>query len=208
MNILIVGCGNVGVCLARTLSDQGHSVAVVDRNPAALKRLGPDFEGIAIAGIPVDQDVLRNAGIESCDAVMAVTIDDNLNLMVAQIAQRLFHVKRVITRVLDVDREDVFSRFGLSTVCPTRLTAAAMLSALEKPEEEQLVQFGSSAFSFSTEPVPRGLRGKTILQLKQKKDEQLFGIRHENGSVTFAGNAGDDYQFAPSDELIFVRTVD
>lgn len=208
MNILIVGCGNVGVCLARLLSEQGHDVAVVDRNPAALKRLGPDFEGITIAGIPVDQDVLRDAGIESCDAVMAVTVDDNLNLMVAQIAQRLFHVKRVITRVLDIDREDVFSRFGLSTVCPTRLTAAAMLSVLEKPEEDMLVQFGPSAFLFSTEPVPRGLRGKSLLQLKQKRDEQLFGIRHENGSVTLAGSVGDDYQFAPSDQLLYVRNVD
>jgi trk system potassium uptake protein TrkA len=208
MNILIVGCGNVGVCLARILSGQGHDVAVVDRSQAALQRLGPDFEGIAISGIPVDQDVLRSAGIESCDAVMAVTADDNLNLMVSQIAQQLFHVRRVITRVLDIDREDVFSRFGLSTVCPTRLTAAAMLSALEKAEEEQLMQLGASTFSFSTHPVPRGLRGRTILQLKQKKDEQLFGIRHANGSVTLSGNVADSYLFTDEDQLIFVRTVD
>lgn len=208
MNILIVGCGNVGVCLARILSGQGHDVAVVDRSPAALKRLGPDFQGIAVAGIPVDQDVLRSAGIESCDAVMAATADDNLNLMVSQIAQKIFHVRQVITRVLDVAREDVFSHFGLSTVCPTRLTAAAMLSALEKPEDEQMLQMGSSAFLFSSQPVPRGLRGRTITRLKQKSGEHLFGIRHENSSVTLAGDVEPGYLLTASDQLIFVQNVD
>ena len=99
MNILIVGCGRVGRRLVHVLERLGHDVSVLDEdaaNLALLNELEPPFSGMAVAGVPIDGDVLRSAGIEACDAVAAVTKDDNINLMVAQIARELFGVRLAI----------------------------------------------------------------------------------------------------------------
>mgnify|MGYP000052387887 CR=1 FL=1 len=117
MNILIVGCGRVGRRLVHVLERLGHDVSVLDEdaaNLALLNELEPPFSGMAVAGVPIDGDVLRSAGIEACDAVAAVTKDDNINLMVAQIARELFGVKHVIARVAEPSRKEVYTeRFGL-----------------------------------------------------------------------------------------------
>ena len=116
MNILIVGCGRVGRRLVHVLERLGHDVSVLDEdaaNLALLNELEPPFSGMAVAGVPIDGDVLRSAGIEACDAVAAVTKDDNINLMVAQIARELFGVKHVIARVAEPSRKEVYTeRFG------------------------------------------------------------------------------------------------
>ena len=135
MNILIVGCGRVGANLVRQLDVAGHDVSVLDDESDSLKRLSEfddyNFTGVALYGVPIDVDVLRQAGIETCDAVAAVTDNDNINIMVAQIAREIFHVKRVVTRIADPTRNSTFSqRFNLDTVCPTDLTVQATLSKL------------------------------------------------------------------------------
>ena len=129
MNILIIGCGRVGSELAELLDKRGHDVSVIDRRPENFDRLPGDFSGFTTTGVPIDQNVLRKAGIESCDAVCAVTQDDDLNIMAAQMAKEIFGVQRVFARISDVDKVDVFKGFGIHTVCPTRLT---VLSACVK----------------------------------------------------------------------------
>lgn len=81
MNVLIIGCGRVGSRLAMTMERQGHTVSVVDRDIRSFRLLDSDFEGFTTAGVPIDDEVLRSAGIESCDALAAVTQDDNTNIM-------------------------------------------------------------------------------------------------------------------------------
>ena len=105
MNIIVVGCGRVGSCLATLLSDDGHNVAVVDRSPAAFTALGHDFDGVTIKGVGFDEEVLIDAGIEECDVVAAVTSSDNANLMIAEVARRIFGVKHVIARLYSPKRE-------------------------------------------------------------------------------------------------------
>ena len=96
-------------------------------------------------GVSIDQDVLRHAGIEGCDVVIAVTRDDNTNLMVAQLARDIFGVPKVISRVSDPRREEVFSSFGLSTICPTNLTVASVVAALDdRRKHTEEVYFGST----------------------------------------------------------------
>ena len=107
MNILIIGCGDTGAQLANTLDELGSQVSVVDRDPAAADALSEDFGGMFTTGVAIDQDTLKHAGIEGCDVVVAVTKDDNTNLMVAQIARDLFGVPKVISRVSDPRREEV-----------------------------------------------------------------------------------------------------
>ncbi len=123
MKVIIVGCGRVGARLARQLDAEGHSVAVVDQQVSAFDRLGREFGGAMVVGNCVDEAVLRRAGIEGADCFVSVTNGDNRNLMAAQIAQRIFKVKRVITRLYDPIRESVFREMGLETFCPTTLGA-------------------------------------------------------------------------------------
>jgi trk system potassium uptake protein TrkA len=123
MKAIIVGCGRVGARLARQLEADGHQVTVVDERQSAFGRLGRGFKGQMIVGTGTDQAVLRHAGIESADCFVSVTAGDNRNLMSAQIAQRIFHVKRVITRVYDPIREEVYRGLGLETFCPTAMGA-------------------------------------------------------------------------------------
>ncbi len=123
MRVIIVGCGRVGARLARQLDAEGHHVAVVDQLVSAFNRLGRDFGGEMIVGNCIDEAVLRRAGVASADCFVSVTNGDNRNLMAAQIAQRIFKVRRVITRVYDPIREAVYRELGLETFCPTSLGA-------------------------------------------------------------------------------------
>ena len=88
MNVLVVGCGKVGSRLARLLAQRGHNVSVIDREEDMFSQLGEDFDGVTVTGMPMDMDVLRNAGVEWCDAVAVVTPDDNLNITISQIVNR------------------------------------------------------------------------------------------------------------------------
>ena len=128
MNILIVGCGRVGRRLVHVLERLGHDVSVLDEdaaNLALLNELEPPFSGMAVAGVPIDGDVLRSAGIEACDAVAAVTKDDNINLMVAQIARELFGVKHVIARVAELA--------GAHGVSMTEISLSWLLTKVTSP---------------------------------------------------------------------------
>ena len=123
MKVIIVGCGRGGARRARQLDAEGHTVAVVDQQVSAFDRLGREFRGNMVVGNCIDEAVLRRAGIEGADCFVSVTSGDNRNLMAAQIAQRIFKVKRVITRLYDPIRESVFREMGLETFCPTTLGA-------------------------------------------------------------------------------------
>ncbi len=131
MKLVIVGCGRVGAMAALALSKAGHQVTVIDNNQRAFDRLGSDFTGEMVLGNGIDEDVLRQAGIESADGFASLTNGDNRNIMAAQIAREIFKVPRVITRIYDPMREDVYRELGLNTVCPT-LSGARQIHAMLK----------------------------------------------------------------------------
>ncbi len=121
MRVVILGCGRTGAYLARMLVAEGHQVTVVDKNSAAFARLGPDFPGNLVLGMGVDEDVLRRAGIEQADAFVAVTDGDNTNIMAAQVVKEIFSVPKVICRIYDPLRDEIYHALGLETICPTVL---------------------------------------------------------------------------------------
>ncbi len=127
MKVVIVGCGRVGSSIARELDASGHEVTIIDERVSAFSRLGEDFHGNMVVGTGIDESVLRRAGIEQADCFASVTNGDNRNIMAAQIAQVIFKVPRVITRIYDPIREEVFRELGLETVCSTRLIAELMV---------------------------------------------------------------------------------
>lgn len=123
MNVLIVGCGRVGAHLAHLLESDGHEVTVLDIDPSSFSLLPHTFRGNALMGDGTDEDSLRRAGIEQMGAFLALTAADNTNIMASQIAKRVFNISKVICRVYDPTREELYQQLGLDTICPTAIVA-------------------------------------------------------------------------------------
>lgn len=132
MNVVIMGCGRVGARLAGMMIADGHRVTILDIEPYAFRRLPPDFNGTAIVGNGIDIDTLRRAGIEQADAFAAVTQGDNRNVMAAQIAKHIFNVPKVVCRIYDPLREELYRTLGLETISPTNIGAQLMKDAIER----------------------------------------------------------------------------
>jgi trk system potassium uptake protein TrkA len=120
MKALIIGCGRVGSSIALQLQREGWDVVVVDENEDALSRLGDHWPGTFLVGHGIDTDLLREAGIEEADAVIAATDGDNTNIVIGEVAQKRFDVKCVVVRVLDPARAEFYAARGMRTVCPTK----------------------------------------------------------------------------------------
>ncbi|MFR9673349.1 potassium channel family protein [Streptomyces sp. TR06-5] len=138
MHIVIMGCGRVGAELAQALEQQGHTVAVVDRDPTAFRRLGSGFGGRRVTGLGFDQDTLREAGIEEAGAFAAVSSGDNSNIIAARVARENFSVENVAARIYDPKRAEVYQRLGIPTVATVRWTADQMLRRLLPAGSEPL----------------------------------------------------------------------
>ena len=130
MHIVIMGCGRVGSTLAHILEDRGNSIAVIDRDPEAFRRLGSSFKGDRVTGIGFDRTVLIQAGIERADAFAAVSSGDNSNIIAARVVRETFGVQRVAARIYDPRRAEVYERLGIPTVATVRWTADQMLRKL------------------------------------------------------------------------------
>jgi trk system potassium uptake protein TrkA len=131
MRIVIVGCGRVGARLADALDAAGHDVRVIDRRPDAFARLSPSFRGVKLAGQGIDEEVLRRAGAVGAEVLAAVTDDDSTNVMTAQVAEQILKVPRVVTRIYDPLRDEFYRSLGLTTVCPTIVSAEAVEEFLQ-----------------------------------------------------------------------------
>ena len=128
--IIIVGCGRLGSILANRLSALGHSVVVIDRQEAAFHNLSTEFSGFRITGDAVELSVLRSAKAGKADCLLVSTEEDNVNLMIAQVAGTVFDIPTVVARVYDPSREAIFQEFGIKTICPTKLSAEAFLQSM------------------------------------------------------------------------------
>jgi trk system potassium uptake protein TrkA len=136
MFVVIVGCGRLGAFLANQLSRDGHSVVVMDKAPEALEALSAEYSGFRVEADGTELAALRQARMEKADLVIAATREDNVNLMVAQVARSLFGVPRVIARVFDPQREEIYRELGAETICPTTIAAKALLASLASPAGE------------------------------------------------------------------------
>ncbi|MHB1876936.1 MAG: potassium channel family protein [Streptosporangiaceae bacterium] len=130
MHIVIMGCGRVGSTLAHILEDHGHSVAIIDQDVEAFRKLRPGFRGSKVTGVGFDRDVLVEAGVERADAFAAVSSGDNSNVIAARVVRESFGVQRVAARIYDPRRAEVYQRLGIPTVATVRWTADQMLRRL------------------------------------------------------------------------------
>jgi trk system potassium uptake protein len=130
VHVVIMGCGRVGSALAHSLEAAGHSVAVVDQDASAFRRLGPEFRGRQVTGVGFDRDTLVEAGIDEAGAFAAVSSGDNSNIISARVARETFGIENVVARIYDPRRAEVYTRLGIPTVATVRWTADEMLRRL------------------------------------------------------------------------------
>jgi len=131
MKVVIMGCGRVGAQLAGLLDSDGHSVTILDTDAYSFQRLPPTFSGTALLGNGLNEEVLKKAGIEEADAFVAVTQGDNRNVMASQIAKHIFNVPRVICRIYDPLRQELYSTLGVEAFSPTTIFAQILREKLE-----------------------------------------------------------------------------
>jgi trk system potassium uptake protein TrkA len=161
VRVIIMGCGRVGVLLTQELSKQGHEVTVIDKNASAFSRLPPGFEARTMVGLGFDREVLEEAGIKEADAFLAVSSGDNSNILSARVARETYHVPKVIARIYDPMRADIYERLNIPTVSTTRWGVKQMILMLKHPGEEIKESFAGDLFRMRIE-VPQHLVGKPV----------------------------------------------
>ena len=177
MKYLIVGCGRVGATLAKLLTAEAHDVTVIDENPAAFKRLGTNFSGRVEVGTGIDYDVLKRAGAESADGFVAVTDGDNRNVMAALIAQRMFAIKKIVARIYDPPRGQLYRELGIETVCPTTLGAKIIRDKLMHMPYESVPSFDFGKVSSLVVTVPENLAGTRVGDIEHQNLIKIAAVR-------------------------------
>ncbi|HEX7196188.1 MAG TPA: TrkA family potassium uptake protein [Candidatus Limnocylindria bacterium] len=135
MRVIIIGCGRVGARVAAELDSRGENVTVIDVSPRAFSRLPPSFKGETVRGNGTDEDVVRSAGGEQADLVMALTEGDNRNALAAQLAKHTFGVPRVIAKINDPLRGEAYRAVGVETICRTIILGDALVVAAQEGAE-------------------------------------------------------------------------
>lgn len=207
MNIMIVGGGLLGRKTAEMLDEAGHDVVLIDASQENLAQLSPDYSGVTAVGFPMDIKSLRSAGIEGCDAVAVTTPDDNLNITVGQIAKNFFGIPKVIARIFDPYRENIFERFGLQTVCPTNMAGDKLVTALTSPWQSRQITFGTTTISLIVVPVEHRYFGHTTASVELRQGDGLFGVIKEDGQFLLKGQR-EEIPLEHGDFLVCSRKID
>ena len=182
MHVVIVGCGRVGSTLGRELVAVGHTVAVVDRKSEAFSRLGESFSGQKIAGIGFDRDILIEAGIEKAGALAAVTNGDNSNILIARVAREEFGIERVVARIYDPKRAEIYERLGIAAVATVKWTSERILRRI-LPDLPAVEWTDPSAKVVLVErELPKTLVGTRVLSL-DNATARIVSIRRLGAAI-------------------------
>ena len=160
--IIIVGCGRVGGELALSVFRKGHSVAVVDVNPRAFDRLGPEFRGRTVQGDGFAEDVLKRAGIETADAVAAVTTSDSVNIVVARVARDIYHIRHVVARVYNPRRAPIYEKLGLQTIASSSWGAQRIEQLILHPGLQSVYAAGNGEVQIYEISIPHTWEGRAV----------------------------------------------
>src|SRR5450432_2452541 len=171
-----MGCGRVGSTIAHILEDQGHSVAVIDQDAESFRKLRPGYKGSRITGIGFDRDVLAEAGIEHADAFAAVSSGDNSNVIAARVARESFNVHRVVARIYDPRRAEVYQRLGIPTVATVRWTADQMLRRLLPEGSEPLWRDPTGTIVLAEVACSNGWLGEKVQALEESAQARIAFI--------------------------------
>lgn len=184
-NVIVVGCGRVGSRLANMLSNNGDNVCVIDKNPDAFDNLGRMFNGSIVQGLGFDEETLKKAGVEDCDAVCAVTESDNANLMVTEVASRLFDVPHVIARLYNPEHERAYMQLGIDYVCGTTLVAEVAFGKVMSGHGSHVETFGDyEILSFSLDLKRHNRHAIHVSEIERDHDIRIIAFERSDGSTS------------------------
>jgi trk system potassium uptake protein TrkA len=200
-----MGCGRVGSTLAHGLEALGHSVAVIDQDPDAFRRLGADFAGLTVTGIGFDREVMLQAGIERADAFAAVSSGDNSNIISARLARETFGVSRVVARIYDSKRAEVYERLGIPTVATVRWTADRMIRHLVPEGNLEVWRDPTSTVAIIEVPLHVDWVGRPVRALEEATGTRVaYVMRFGIGTLPTASTVlqdGDQVFVLVTDEI-------
>jgi trk/ktr system potassium uptake protein len=206
VHIVIMGCGRVGSSLAHRLEEAGHSVAIIDQNPSAFRRLGPEFTGIQVSGPGFDQQTLLRAGIERADAFAAVSSGDNSNIISARVARETFNVDHVVARIYDPKRAAVYERLGIPTIATVPWTTDEMLRAIVGGEHSEYWRDPTGKVSLTQIEVAESWVGRRVTELEAAANARVvyltrFGMAKLPEPATVV-QQGDGVWMAVTDDIV------
>ncbi|GAA3343443.1 TrkA family potassium uptake protein [Amorphoplanes nipponensis] len=206
MHVVIMGCGRLGSTLAHKLDARGHSVAVIDQNADAFRRLSAEFGGTTVTGIGFDREVLSAAGIERADAFAAVSSGDNSNIISARLARETFGVSRVVARIYDARRAQVYERLGIPTVATIRWAADRMVRHLVPEGTVEVFRDPTSSVSIVEAPLHRDWVGRTLTALEDATGARVaYLMRFGIGSLATPSTVlqdGDQVFMLVTDDIV------
>jgi trk system potassium uptake protein TrkA len=197
VHVIIMGCGRVGTLLTLELAKAGHEVAVIDKNPSAFDRLPPGFEARTFVGLGFDRDVLEEAGIKEADAFLAVSSGDNSNILAARVAREHYHVPKVIARIYDPMRADIYERLNIPTVSTTRWGVKQMMLMLSHPREEIKEALAAGDLLRMRIEIPEHLVGRPVSSLEVAGTILVAGVdRGGTGFIPVPSSTFQEGDFA------------
>jgi len=193
MKIIIMGCGRVGSSASLLFSKLGHEVTVIDHQDAsALTRLGADFKGKVVHGVGFDHDILLEAGIESAEAFIAASSSDNANIVAARTARNIFHVPRVIARLYDPLRAEIYQRLGLMTISTTTWGAERIVEIITHTELDVIHLFRDNGATLIRVEAPARFNGHKVTQMNIPGEVMVIAITRND--QTFIPVSGTEFQ--------------
>ena len=198
-----MGCGRVGILLTQELSKAGHDVTVIDKNPHAFERLPPGFDAKEIVGIGFDREVLEEAGIKEADAFLAVSSGDNSNIVSARVAREYYHVPRVIARIYDPLRADIYERLNIPTVSTTKWGVKQIMLMLIHERAEVKEALAAGDLLRMRIEVPDHLVGKKVADMNVEGKVLVAGV--DRGGKGFIPVASSTFQQGDFVALIVQR---
>ena len=204
MHVVVIGCGRVGSELAGALEQGGHSVAIVDKNARAFRRLPPDFAGKQVVGFGFDRDHLAAAGIDEAGAFASVTNGDNSNILCARIARETYGIERVVARIYDPRRALIYQRLGIPTVATVAWTTDQVLRRLLPAETRSDWVDATGKVGVVERPIPPKAIGRKVAKLNVPGRFWLTAVtRFGKAQVVTADLIGQE-----GDVLVFVAELD
>lgn len=176
MHVVIMGCGRVGATLAKDLEAKGHTVAVIDQNREAFRRLGSEFKGTTVAGVGFDRDTLVEAGVEKATAFAAVSNGDNSNILAARVARETYGVANVVARIYDPGRAEIYQRLGIPTVATVLWTTDQIMRRLLPSGSQSEWRDSSGTVVLSEVHVDSGWHGEPISLIEKNTNARVAFI--------------------------------
>ncbi len=200
-----MGCGRVGSSLAHRLEQAGHAVAIIDQNPSAFRRLGPEFTGTQVTGIGFDQQTLLRAGIEEAGAFAAVSSGDNSNIISARVARETFNVDHVVARIYDPKRAAVYERLGIPTIATVPWTTEEMLRAIIGSDHSELWRDSTGRVVLAQLDVHEGWVGHRLSELEAAAGARVVFVSRFGEAIlpdpTTVAQSGDLISVAMTNDI-------